>query len=98
MGKAFIHLGLRPGHGVGIIGFNSPEWFFAGLFISRSSDVSSHVSGASSLKKLRALGSNCLVTWLWVKYITTNVLDIGCVFAGGLASGIYPTNSAEACK
>ena len=30
MGKAFIHLGLRPGHGVGIIGFNSPEWFFAG--------------------------------------------------------------------
>ena len=69
-----------------------------GLFISRSLDVSSHVSGASSLKKLRALGSNCLVTWLWVKYITTNVLDIGCVFAGGLASGIYPTNSAEACK
>jgi len=53
VGKAFIQLGLRPGHGVGIIGFNSPEWFFA---------------------------------------------DIGCVFAGGLASGIYPTNSAEACK
>jgi len=51
--KAFIHLGLRPAHGVGIIGFNSPEWFFA---------------------------------------------DLGCVFAGGLAAGIYPTNSAEACK
>ena len=30
VGKAFIQLGLRPGHGVGIIGFNSPEWFFAG--------------------------------------------------------------------
>ena len=28
--KAFIQLGLRAGHGVGIIGFNSPEWFFAG--------------------------------------------------------------------
>jgi len=52
-GKAFIKLGLKVGHGVGIIGFNSPEWFFS---------------------------------------------DLGCVFAGGLATGIYPTNSAEACK
>ena len=51
--KAFIKLGLKVGHGVGIIGFNSPEWFFA---------------------------------------------DLGCVFAGGLAAGIYPTNSPEACK
>ena len=38
---------------MGIIGFNSPEWFFS---------------------------------------------DLGCVFAGGLAAGIYPTNSADACK
>jgi len=51
--KAFIKLGLAPGHGVGIIGFNTPEWLFA---------------------------------------------DLGCVFAGGLATGIYPTNSAEACQ
>ena len=51
--KAFIKLGLKPGHGVGIIGFNSPEWFLA---------------------------------------------DLGGVFAGGLATGIYPTNSAEACQ
>jgi len=51
--KAFIKLGLKVGHGVGIIGFNSPEWFFS---------------------------------------------DLGCVFAGGLATGIYPTNSADACK
>lgn len=51
--KAFIKLGLSPGNGVGIIGFNSPEWFFA---------------------------------------------DLGCVFAGGLATGIYPTNSADACQ
>ena len=53
VGKAFIKLGLKVGHGVGIIGFNSPEWFFS---------------------------------------------DLGCVFAGGLATGIYPTNSPEACK
>jgi len=53
VGKAFIKLGLKVGHGVGIIGFNSPEWFFS---------------------------------------------DLGCVFAGGLATGIYPTNSSEACK
>ena len=24
--KAFIKLGLKPFHGVGILGFNSPEW------------------------------------------------------------------------
>ena len=43
VGKAFIKLGLKAGHGVGIIGFNSPEWLFS---------------------------------------------DLGCVFAGGLATGI----------
>eukprot|EP00091_Calanus_sinicus_P004433 TRINITY_DN14746_c0_g1_i1.p1 TRINITY_DN14746_c0_g1~~TRINITY_DN14746_c0_g1_i1.p1 ORF type:complete len:169 (-),score=26.04 TRINITY_DN14746_c0_g1_i1:187-669(-) len=31
VGKAFIKLGLKVGHGVGIIGFNSPEWFFTDL-------------------------------------------------------------------
>ena len=29
--KAFIALGLEPRKSVGIIGFNSPEWFFADL-------------------------------------------------------------------
>ncbi|KAL8565267.1 hypothetical protein ACOMHN_001165 [Nucella lapillus] len=51
--KAFIKLGLEPYKGVGIIGFNSPEWFLA---------------------------------------------DLGCIFAGGLATGIYTTNSSEACQ
>ncbi|XP_074650379.1 long-chain-fatty-acid--CoA ligase ACSBG2-like isoform X2 [Tubulanus polymorphus] len=50
--KGFIKLGLEPYHGVGIIGFNSPEWFFS---------------------------------------------DLGAIFAGGLAVGIYTTNSPEAC-
>ncbi len=27
--RAFIHLGLQPGTGVSIIGYNSPEWFVA---------------------------------------------------------------------
>ncbi len=40
-------------HGVGIIGFNSPEWFIS---------------------------------------------DLAAVHAGGMAAGIYPTNSPEACK
>ena len=31
MAKAFIALGLEPRKSVGIIGFNSPEWFFADL-------------------------------------------------------------------
>ncbi|XP_046571351.1 long-chain-fatty-acid--CoA ligase ACSBG2-like isoform X3 [Haliotis rubra] len=51
--KAFIKLGLEPCSGVGIIGFNSPEWFFA---------------------------------------------DLGAIFAGGLATGIYTTNTPEACQ
>ncbi|XP_041856454.1 long-chain-fatty-acid--CoA ligase ACSBG2-like [Melanotaenia boesemani] len=51
--KSFIKLGLKRFHGVGILGFNSPEWFIS---------------------------------------------DIGCIFAGGLAVGIYTTNSPEACQ
>ncbi|XP_067665724.1 long-chain-fatty-acid--CoA ligase ACSBG2-like isoform X2 [Haliotis asinina] len=51
--KSFIKLGLEPCSGVGIIGFNSPEWFFA---------------------------------------------DLGAIFAGGLATGIYTTNTPEACQ
>ncbi|XP_036385708.1 long-chain-fatty-acid--CoA ligase ACSBG2-like [Megalops cyprinoides] len=51
--KSFLKLGLERYHGVGILGFNSSEWFIA---------------------------------------------DIGCIFAGGLAVGIYVTNSPEACQ
>ncbi|XP_017541952.2 long-chain-fatty-acid--CoA ligase ACSBG2 isoform X1 [Pygocentrus nattereri] len=51
--KSFLKLGLERFHGVGILGFNSPEWFIA---------------------------------------------DIGAIFAGGFAVGIYTTNSPEACQ
>ncbi|XP_070689704.1 long-chain-fatty-acid--CoA ligase ACSBG2-like [Pempheris klunzingeri] len=51
--KSFLKLGLERYHGVGILGFNAPEWFIS---------------------------------------------DIGCIFAGGLATGIYTTNSPEACQ
>lgn len=51
--KSFLKLGLERFHGVGILGFNAPEWFIA---------------------------------------------DIGCILAGGLAAGIYTTNSPEACQ
>ncbi|XP_012733922.2 long-chain-fatty-acid--CoA ligase ACSBG2 isoform X2 [Fundulus heteroclitus] len=50
--KSFLKLGLERFHGVGILGFNSAEWFIS---------------------------------------------DIGCILAGGLAAGIYTTNSPEAC-
>lgn len=50
--KGFIQLGLEERNGVGIIGFNSVEWF---------------------------------------------VSDLGAIFAGGLAVGIYTTNNPEAC-
>ncbi|KAL7836678.1 hypothetical protein AOLI_G00279620 [Acnodon oligacanthus] len=51
--KSFLKLGLERFHGVGILGFNSPEWFIA---------------------------------------------DVACIMAGGLATGIYTTNSPEACQ
>lgn len=51
--KGFIKLGLEPFKSVGILGFNSPEWFFA---------------------------------------------DLGSIFAGGFAAGVYTTNSPEACQ
>ncbi|XP_021368675.1 long-chain-fatty-acid--CoA ligase ACSBG2-like isoform X2 [Mizuhopecten yessoensis] len=51
--KGFIKLGLELYHGVGIVGFNSPEWFMA---------------------------------------------DLGAIFAGGFATGIYTTNTPEACQ
>ncbi|XP_033974393.1 long-chain-fatty-acid--CoA ligase ACSBG2-like [Trematomus bernacchii] len=51
--KSFLKLGLERYHGVGILGFNSAEWFIS---------------------------------------------DVGCIFAGGLATGIYTTNSPEACQ
>jgi long-chain-fatty-acid--CoA ligase ACSBG len=49
--KAFIKVGLKKSHGVGILGFNAPEW---------------HIS------------------------------NMAAVVAGGLAAGIYTTNSSEA--
>jgi len=51
--KALIELGLEPYSGVGILGFNSPEWF---------------------------------------------ITNFAAIFAGGLSTGIYSTNSAEACR
>uniref|UniRef100_A0A8C5PA81 Long-chain-fatty-acid--CoA ligase ACSBG1 n=1 Tax=Leptobrachium leishanense TaxID=445787 RepID=A0A8C5PA81_9ANUR len=50
--KSFMKLGLEPFHSVGILGFNSPEWFISA---------------------------------------------VGAVFAGGIVTGIYSTNSPEAC-
>ncbi|KAM9821992.1 long-chain-fatty-acid--CoA ligase ACSBG2-like [Syngnathus typhle] len=50
--KSFMKLGLERYHGVGILGFNAPEWFIA---------------------------------------------NVGCILAGGLATGIYTTNIPAAC-
>lgn len=51
--KAFIKLGLEEFNGVGIVGFNSVEWFLS---------------------------------------------DLAAIYAGGLAVGVYTTNSPEACQ
>jgi len=51
--KALIALGVETYHGVGVVGFNSPEWFIA---------------------------------------------NNAAIFCGGFATGIYTTNSPEACQ
>ncbi|KAM4678070.1 long-chain-fatty-acid--CoA ligase ACSBG1 [Discoglossus pictus] len=50
--KSFLKLGLERFHSVGILGFNSPEWFISA---------------------------------------------VGTIFAGAITTGIYTTNSPEAC-
>lgn len=58
--KGFIKLGLEPFHGVGILGFNAPEWFIsnlgaifagglgAGIYTTNSAEACQHVLEDSS--------------------------------------------------
>lgn len=57
--KAFIKLGLEPRHTVGVLAYNSPEWFYtelaaicaggiiAGIYTTNSADAVHHVLSSS---------------------------------------------------
>jgi long-chain-fatty-acid--CoA ligase ACSBG len=48
--KSFIKLGLEPFHGVGVLGFNSPEWFMAylGAMLAGGLGVGIYTTNSSS--------------------------------------------------
>ncbi|XP_052699927.1 long-chain-fatty-acid--CoA ligase ACSBG2-like isoform X1 [Crassostrea angulata] len=61
--KALIKLGLEPLHGVGILGFNSPEWFIAnnGAIFAGGFTVGIYVTNNADACKYVALNSQCNV-------------------------------------
>lgn len=61
--KALIKLGLEPLHGVGILGFNSPEWFIAnnGAIFAGGFTVGIYSTNNADACKYVALNSQCNV-------------------------------------
>lgn len=61
--KALIKLGLEPLHGVGILGFNSPEWFIAnnGAIFAGGFSVGIYSTNNADACKYVALNSQCNV-------------------------------------
>lgn len=61
--KALIKLGLKPLHGVGILGFNSPEWFIAnnGAIFAGGFTVGIYATNNADACKYVASNSQCNV-------------------------------------
>lgn len=61
--KALIKLGLEPLHGVGILGFNSPEWFISnnGAIFAGGFAVGIYVTNNAEACKYVAINSQCNV-------------------------------------
>ncbi|MCC6624068.1 MAG: AMP-binding protein [Deltaproteobacteria bacterium] len=57
--KAFIKLGLEPGQGVAIIGYNSPEWFFADVAAIYAGGVPAGIYTTSSAEQCQYITDHC---------------------------------------
>ncbi|XP_065576536.1 long-chain-fatty-acid--CoA ligase ACSBG2-like isoform X2 [Artemia franciscana] len=57
--KAFIRLGLEPFHGVCILGFNSPEWFFANLAAIHAGGLAAGIYTTNSPESILHCAKNC---------------------------------------
>lgn len=57
--KAFIKLGLEPYHGVGIIGFNSPEWFISDLAAIHAGGFAVGIYTTNSADACHYVAENC---------------------------------------
>ena len=79
MAKAFIALGLEPRKSVGILGFNSPEWFFSdlaaifcnaisvGIYTTNSPDACKYMADHSNANILVVEDANQLKKILEIK-------------------------------
>jgi long-subunit acyl-CoA synthetase (AMP-forming) len=57
--RAFISLGLQPGKGVAILGFNRPEWFYADLGAILAGGVPAGIYTTSSPEQARYIVDHC---------------------------------------
>ena len=59
MARAFISLGLEPGKGVAILGFNRPEWFLADVGAILAGGVPAGIYTTSSAEQARYVVQHC---------------------------------------
>ena len=57
--KSFLTLGLEPHHGVGIIGFNSTEWFVSSLGCIFAGGLSCGIYATNSADMCQYIANNC---------------------------------------
>ncbi|MFO0749174.1 MAG: AMP-binding protein [Myxococcota bacterium] len=57
--KAFIKLGLEPGQGVSIIGYNCPEWFIADIGAIYAGGVPAGIYTTSSAEQCQYITDHC---------------------------------------
>ena len=57
--KSFIKLGLEPGHGVSIIGYNSPEWFIADIAAIYAGGVPAGIYTTNSPDQCHYIAEHC---------------------------------------
>src|SRR5262249_17271619 len=58
-GRALVGLGTRPGQGVAIIGYNSPEWVFADVGAIFAGGVPAGIYTTSSPEQVRYITDHC---------------------------------------
>ncbi len=57
--RAFVSLGLQPGKGVAILGFNRPEWFFTDIGAILAGGVPAGIYTTSSVEQARYIVEHC---------------------------------------
>nr|XP_019954612.1 PREDICTED: long-chain-fatty-acid--CoA ligase ACSBG2-like [Paralichthys olivaceus] len=81
--KSFLKLGLERYHGVGILGFNSPEWFISDIGCILAGHLTWTARTASTLVDF-TYGVEVLVSYLPLSHVAAQMIDmwLTMVFAG----------------